>query len=115
MNYEFYFQDPTSAETVYLFEALVAAVHQANEWRGVFAFASQNGVQTLLTDPAVQEFFARGGRLELIVGSICLPQRCKDWNAVAFWERADPLWTVDEQAYQDKIARLEREIENLKA
>lgn len=68
MEYEFCFQDPTSAETVYLFEALIGAAQQANEWRGVFAFASQNGIRSLLSDPAVQEFFARGGRLELIVG-----------------------------------------------
>jgi hypothetical protein len=68
MDYEFNFQDPTSPDTVYLFEALIGAAQQATEWRGMFAFASRNGVQTLLTDPAVQGFFGRGGRLELIVG-----------------------------------------------
>src|SRR5208337_1069037 len=68
MDYEFCFQDPTSAETVYLFEAIIAAAKTAIEWRGVFAYASLNGVQNLMEDPAVQDFFERDGRLQLIVG-----------------------------------------------
>lgn len=69
MEYEFRLQDPTSPETVYLFEAFIGAIadDQAASWRGIFAFASRNGVDVLLLDPAVTEFLGRG-TLSLIVG-----------------------------------------------
>jgi len=68
MNYEFCVQDPTSADTVYLFEALITAAQLATYWRGVFAFASRNGVSLLLEDSATQAFLGRGGKFELVVG-----------------------------------------------
>lgn len=104
MDYEFNFQDPTSPDTVYLFEALIAAAQQATEWRGMFAFASQNGVRTLLTDPAVQGFFDRGGTLELIVGIDAVTNRATleyllqleqdrpNLRALVFWNETPGLF-----------------------
>ncbi|HLG58994.1 MAG TPA: FtsX-like permease family protein [Vicinamibacterales bacterium] len=42
MDYEFHVQDPTSPDTVYLFEAIIDAAQLATELRGIFAFASQS-------------------------------------------------------------------------
>jgi hypothetical protein len=69
MEYEFRIQDPTSPDTVYLFEAFISAVSDPNaaNWRGVFSFASRNGVDTLVLDPAVTDFLTHGS-LSLIVG-----------------------------------------------
>jgi HKD family nuclease len=67
MEYEFHLQDPTSPLTAYLFEALMHAAAGASEWKGMFAFASRSGVDTLIFDPVVQEFL-EGGELSLLVG-----------------------------------------------
>lgn len=68
MDYEFCFQDPTSAETVYLYEAIISAAQCASEWIAIFAFASQNGVRNLIEDPIIEQFLDRGGIFRLIVG-----------------------------------------------
>ncbi|MBN2022581.1 MAG: phospholipase D family protein [Pirellulales bacterium] len=67
MEYEFHLQDPTSPLTAYLFEALMHAAEGAIEWRGMFAFASRSGVDSLIFDPVVQDFLGTGC-LSLIVG-----------------------------------------------
>jgi hypothetical protein len=67
MRYEFYLQDPTLPDTVYLFEAVIAAAHDAVEWDGVFAFVTEGGARALITDPAVEDFLRRG-ELSLLVG-----------------------------------------------
>ncbi len=68
MDYEFHVQDPTSPDTVYLFEAIIDAAQGATELCGIFAFASLGGVRALVTDPVVQGVLERGGHLHLIVG-----------------------------------------------
>jgi HKD family nuclease len=68
MNYEFHVQDPTSPDTVYLFEAIIDAAQDATELFGIFAFATLGGVRALVTDPIVQSFLDRGGHFHLIVG-----------------------------------------------
>jgi HKD family nuclease len=67
MKYEFRLQDPTNPQTIYLFEALVEGFSEACAARGIFAFASRDGVDALLTDEAVTDFLGRGA-LDLIVG-----------------------------------------------
>lgn len=67
MEYAFRLQDPTSPLTAYLFEALMHAAEGASEWKGMFAFASRSGVDTLIFDPVVQEFL-EAGNLSLVVG-----------------------------------------------
>lgn len=68
MDYEFHVQDPTSPDTVYLFEAIIEAAQSASYCRGVFAFASLAGAKTLITDPVVEAFLDAGGVIELLVG-----------------------------------------------
>lgn len=67
MEYEFHLQDPTSRDTVYLFEAIVEALSGAESCEGMFAFASRAGVDSLIGDPATQSFLRRS-TMSLLVG-----------------------------------------------
>lgn len=68
MNYTFHIQDPTDPATTYLYETIVGAARDAVYWRGLYAFASQGGVDKLVADDAVVDFFKRGGTASLTVG-----------------------------------------------
>lgn len=68
LRIDFHVQDPTHAETVYLFEAIVAAAEQARSWYGLYAFASRNGVNQLIHDPVIARLMERGGDIDLVVG-----------------------------------------------
>src|SRR6266511_3919918 len=70
MRYKFVLQDPTALQTTYLYEELVAELDRASaqDWRAIFAFVSEQGVNALLEDPAFQQFLDRGGRCSLVVG-----------------------------------------------
>ena len=68
MEFHFCIQDPSHADTNYLYEALVQAAIDATSWRGVYAFASQDGVNHLVEDPIVKEFLQGGGEMDLLVG-----------------------------------------------
>jgi len=74
MDYEFHLQDPTSPATVYLVEAIIAAARGATELRGMFAFASRGGVDSLLGDPAIEEFLEHGA-LSLLIGMDAITSR----------------------------------------
>lgn len=67
MDYEFHIQDPTSAGTIYLLEAILDASQGASSWRGIFAFASRAGVDLLIGDPQTQDFLSQSA-LSLLVG-----------------------------------------------
>ncbi len=67
MEYEFHLQDPTSRDTVYLFEAIVDALSGAETCEGMFAFASRAGVDSLIRDQATQSFL-RQSTMSLLVG-----------------------------------------------
>ena len=51
MEIDFCIQDPSDPDTTYLYEAIVGAANGATAWRGVFAFATQDGVDWLFEDP----------------------------------------------------------------
>ncbi len=68
MEFRFCIQDPTHAETTYLYEAIIEAVVDAVAWRGVYAFASRDGVDCLLEDPIVEKFIHGDGEVDLLVG-----------------------------------------------
>jgi hypothetical protein len=74
MECEFFLQDPTSPDTVYLFEAMIAASQDAVAWTGMFAFASRAGVDALVTDPVTQSFL-RDSRMSLLVGMDAVTNR----------------------------------------
>lgn len=67
MDYELHIQDPTSEETVYLFEAVLDASREASSWQGIFAFASRSGAESLIGDPQIQEFLQKS-KMSLLVG-----------------------------------------------
>ena len=68
MEFRFCIQDPTYAETTYLYEAIIGAAVGAASWRGVYAFASRDGVNHLIEDPVVEKFMRHGGEVDLLVG-----------------------------------------------
>ena len=61
-------QDPTHAGTTYLYEAILSAAMQARDWRGLYAFATRDGVDHLIEDEIVQDLMNRGGEIDLVVG-----------------------------------------------
>ena len=74
MHCEFHLQDPTSPDTVYLFEALLEAAQEAVSGTGVFAFASRGGVESLIGDAMMQNFLDRGSFV-LLVGIDAITDR----------------------------------------
>ena len=68
MELRFCIQDPTHAQTTYLYEAILAAAVHAAGWRGVYAFASRDGVDQLIGDPIVRDYMEAGGEIDLLVG-----------------------------------------------
>lgn len=61
-------QDPTHTETTYLYEAILAAAQKATEWRGLYAFATLDGVDHLIEDQIVHNLMENGGKVDLVVG-----------------------------------------------
>lgn len=68
MEVRFCIQDPTCTETTCLYEAILTAVVDAVSWRGVYAFASRNGVDYLIENPVVINYLRAGGEIDLLVG-----------------------------------------------
>ena len=67
MNCEFHFQDPASANTTYLLEAIIDASRGATFCSGMFAFASRAGVDSLIGDREIQDFL-QASPMSLLVG-----------------------------------------------
>ena len=61
-------QDPTHPGTTYLYEAILAAAREATEWRGLYAFATRDGVDHLIEDKIVHDLMDGGGEIDLVVG-----------------------------------------------
>ena len=59
MEYEFHVRDPTTPDTVYLFEAIIGALPEATSCAGIFAFASRAGVDALFGQPEMRSFLTR--------------------------------------------------------
>lgn len=75
MDIEFCIQDPTRADTKYLYEAIIEAAKGAATWRGIFAFASRDGVKWLFEDPVIDELMHGGGEIDLVVGLDAITNR----------------------------------------
>ena len=61
-------QDPTDAHTTYHYEAILEAAQTAAVWRGIYAFATRDGVDQLMEDEIVLELIEKGRRIELVIG-----------------------------------------------
>ena len=68
MEIAFCMQDPSRADTTYLYEAIIGAAQGATTWRGVYAFASREGVNWLFDDPVIGQFVTSGREVDLLVG-----------------------------------------------
>lgn len=120
MEFAFCMQDPSDPATYYLHEAIVEAVAEATTWRGMFAFASHNGVNQLIEDPAVLSLMGRGGRVDLVVGIdavtnrqtlerlLELEQRHPLFSPKVFWSRKHGLFhpKISHFMYADGRTRL---------
>ena len=97
MDIRFCIQDPTYIGTTYLYEAILEAAKRATDWRGLYAFASRDGVDHLIEDKIVQDRIAGGGEIDLVVGIDAvtnrptlermqeLEQRHANFRAKVFW------------------------------
>lgn len=104
MEVRFCIQDPTHPGTTYLYEAIIAAVVGADAWRGVYAFASRDGVDHLVEDQVVHDLMRRGGAVDLLVGIDAvtnrptlerlreLGQRHAQFRPKVFWNGATGLF-----------------------
>ena len=111
MDCEFHLQDPASPDTVYLLEAIVDALRGAASCKGMFAFASRGGVDSLIGDPEIQHFL-RESPMSLLVGIdavttrntlvrlLELEQEIERLDVQIFWNPTDAL-------FHPKIARFE--------
>lgn len=111
MEYEFHIQDPTSAETVYLFEAIVGASCNATSWRGVFAFASRAGVDSLLGDPLTLNFLQQS-KISLVVGLDAVTtrmtlERLRDLEREHEHLSVRVFWNATGTLFHPKIAQFE--------
>ena len=68
-------QDPTHPGTTYLYEAILAAAREAMEWRGLYAFATRDGVDHLIEDKIVHDLMDGGGEIDLVVGVDAITNR----------------------------------------
>ena len=117
MDVTFHIQDPTHDQTVYLFEAILAAATSANHWHGIFAFASRNGVNHLVDDPVVQAMMHRGGEVDLLVGIDAvtnrntlerlreLEQRHEGFRPRVFWNETGGLFHPKLSHFRDPDGR----------
>lgn len=108
MEYEFHLQDPTSAQTVYLFEAIVAAARTASECDGMFAFASRAGVDALIADAEVASLLQRGA-INLLVGIDAVTnrptlERLQELEAVHQRLRVRVFWNKTRGLFHPKLA-----------
>lgn len=67
MDFRFLFQDPSAEEGSYLLEAIAEAAEGVQAARGIFAFATANGVDLLFGEPTVLGALERA-RMQVVVG-----------------------------------------------
>jgi HKD family nuclease len=91
MDVDFHIQDPMHPGTTYLYEAILDAAVHAAYWRGIYAFASRNGVDQLIEDPIIHDFLKRGGKIDLIVGIDAVTNR-QTLERLQDLERLHPLF-----------------------
>ena len=111
MDYEFHIQDPTSTDTIYLFEAMVGASEGATSWQGIFAFASRAGVDSLVGDPQTQNFLQHS-TISLIVGLDAVTtrealERLRDLEQEHEHLGVRVFWHATRALFHPKIARFE--------
>ena len=75
MEIAFHIQDPTCEDTTYLYEAILTAAQGAATWRGVYAFASLDGVNWLFQDPVIDQLITSGGEIDLLIGLDAITNR----------------------------------------
>lgn len=70
MEFTFQIQDPLDPTTKYLYEAIIEQLGRGtvSRWRGMYSFATGNGVESLFyEDPVVRQFIS-GQTVELLIG-----------------------------------------------
>ena len=75
MEIQFCIQDPSHSETAHLHGAIRRAAVQASAWRGVYAFASPDGVDWLFDDPIIDQLLTDGCQVDLVVGLDAITNR----------------------------------------
>ena len=102
-------QDPTYTGTTYLYEAILEAAKQAADWRGLYAFASRDGVDHLIEDRIVLDMLERGGEVDLIVGVDAVTNRTTLERMQELEERHDNFkprvfWNHTRRLFHPKVS-----------
>ncbi len=111
MDCEFHLQDPTSPDTVYLFEAIIGASRGAATCTGMFAFASRAGVDSLIGDPETQHFLGES-TMSLLVGIDAVTNRHTLERLQELEQEHESLsvqvfWNPTNALFHPKVARFE--------
>ena len=111
MDCEFHLQDPTSPDTVYLFEAIIGASRGAATCTGMFAFASRAGVDSLIGDPETQHFLGES-TMSLLVGIDAVTNRHTLERLQELEQEHERLsvqvfWNPTNALFHPKVARFE--------
>ena len=109
MNYAFHIQDPTDPATTYLYETIVGVARDAVYWRGLYAFASQGGIDKLVADDSVVDFFKRGGTASLTVGIDAVTNRVALQRLVQYTSKhpnfvPTVFWTPNSSLFHPKLS-----------
>ena len=111
MDCEFHLQDPTSPDTVYLFEAILQASQGAQSCTGIFAFASRAGVDSLISDPETQKFLGES-TMSLLVGIDAVTnrrtlERLQELELEHERLSVQVFWNPTDTLFHPKVARFE--------
>lgn len=111
MDCRFYFQDPTSASTVYLCEAILEASRGASSCEGIFAFATRGGVDALLEDPETQSFLQKSS-MSLLIGIDAVTTRdalvrLQELEGLYDTLQVQVFWNLTSALFHPKVARFE--------
>ncbi len=70
MKHDFFIQDPSNDDTKYLYEVIVEQFLSKTliSWRAIFAFATFNGINSLLSKEHAIKAFLQTGETDIIVG-----------------------------------------------
>lgn len=111
MEYEFHVQDPTTPDTVYLFEAILDAVRGAALCSGIFAFASRAGVDSLFGHPEMRSFLG-DSKMSLLIGLDAITncdtlQRLQELETEYTDLSVRVFWNPTNALFHPKVARFE--------
>ena len=109
MEIEFHIQDPSHPGPTNLLQAIAAAAVGASAWRGVYAFATRDGVDLLFAQPAINQLVTEGRDIDLLVGIDAVTnrralERLRELEGLSQGFRPRVLWNDFAPLFHPKIS-----------